>query len=292
MAKTDLTLRIEDRLYYYDPETTGGVRINKFRRHYIGYEVPVLTGTTSGGLVDCVRIDQTLIEGEKSRACSVGLHPDWYKKHNPNVINYIKCSKGYSEIDEFPEYCSCTECNTNTILKNYDNDICVTCYEIKISKTDFHSSHGHNFCGNANYYVMPQELYNEVKKEIPEDIGVIVYRCTDTTESLRRVKECTYKQLDAESHRWMLINVMKKLHCWKDMNLLEQAVERLHSLVPRSCTTCDFSGNCDHLNDCSVNTSDESHSSFWECQDNVLSTAGFLNKSRSPFDLDCEIHDI
>lgn len=46
------------------------------------------------------------------------------------------------------------------------------CYEIKISKSDFHSKHGHNFVGHYNYYVMPKELYEEVKDEIPKEIGV------------------------------------------------------------------------------------------------------------------------
>lgn len=46
------------------------------------------------------------------------------------------------------------------------------CYEVKISKSDFHSEHGHNFVGNYNYYVMPKELYIEVKDEVPKEIGV------------------------------------------------------------------------------------------------------------------------
>ena len=45
------------------------------------------------------------------------------------------------------------------------------CFEIKISKSDFRSIHGHNFIGNFNYYVMPKELYVEVEKEIPKHIG-------------------------------------------------------------------------------------------------------------------------
>lgn len=46
------------------------------------------------------------------------------------------------------------------------------CYEIKATKSDFHSSAAHTFCGHYNYYVMPPELYNEVKDEIPSHIGV------------------------------------------------------------------------------------------------------------------------
>lgn len=46
------------------------------------------------------------------------------------------------------------------------------CYEIKISKSDFHSSAAQTFCGHYNYFVMPQALYEQVKAEIPKDIGV------------------------------------------------------------------------------------------------------------------------
>ena len=46
------------------------------------------------------------------------------------------------------------------------------CYEIKISKSDFHSSAAQTFCGHYNYFVMPRALYEQVKAEIPKDIGV------------------------------------------------------------------------------------------------------------------------
>ncbi|WP_083595813.1 hypothetical protein [Clostridium magnum] len=49
------------------------------------------------------------------------------------------------------------------------------CYELKISKSDFHSEHGHNFVGHFNYYVMPKELYEEVESEIPKHIGIYAW---------------------------------------------------------------------------------------------------------------------
>lgn len=49
------------------------------------------------------------------------------------------------------------------------------CYELKISKSDFHSKHGHNFVGHFNYYVMPNELYEEIKEEIQKHIGVYTW---------------------------------------------------------------------------------------------------------------------
>lgn len=50
----------------------------------------------------------------------------------------------------------------------------ITCYEIKQSKQDFHSKNKLTFIGHKNYFVMPYELYEEVKGEIPVGIGVYV----------------------------------------------------------------------------------------------------------------------
>ena len=47
-------------------------------------------------------------------------------------------------------------------------------YEIKVSKSDFHSKAKHTFLGHFNYYVTTDELYQEVKKEIPKEIGAYV----------------------------------------------------------------------------------------------------------------------
>lgn len=36
------------------------------------------------------------------------------------------------------------------------------CYEVKSSVEDFHSKNGHNFIGDFNYYIMPEEVYAAV----------------------------------------------------------------------------------------------------------------------------------
>lgn len=56
----------------------------------------------------------------------------------------------------------------------YDTHGVWRCYEIKISKSDFHSKAKNTFIGNFNYYVMPNELYEQVKDEIPSNIGVYI----------------------------------------------------------------------------------------------------------------------
>lgn len=55
------------------------------------------------------------------------------------------------------------------------------CYEVKSSVEDFHSKNGHNFIGDFNYYVMPEEVFEKVKNEIPHYVGVFV----PTDKSLR-----------------------------------------------------------------------------------------------------------
>ncbi|MQS75384.1 hypothetical protein [Companilactobacillus halodurans] len=53
------------------------------------------------------------------------------------------------------------------------------CYELKVTKTDFHSKAKLSFIGNYNYFVLPQKLYQEVSEEIPTHIGVLIYRAFD-----------------------------------------------------------------------------------------------------------------
>ena len=48
------------------------------------------------------------------------------------------------------------------------------CYEVKSSVEDFCSKNGHNFLGDFNYYVMPEEVFEKVKNEIPYYVGVFV----------------------------------------------------------------------------------------------------------------------
>ena len=56
----------------------------------------------------------------------------------------------------------------------YDTKGIWRCYEIKISKSDFHSKNHNTFVGNYNYYVLTNELYEQIKDEIPDGIGVYV----------------------------------------------------------------------------------------------------------------------
>ena len=53
------------------------------------------------------------------------------------------------------------------------------CYELKVTKADFHSKAKLSFIGNYNYFVLPQKLFEEIQSEIPTHIGVLIYRAFD-----------------------------------------------------------------------------------------------------------------
>lgn len=76
-----------------------------------------------------------------------------------------------------------------------DTRSCIRAFEIKVTKSDFHSKHGHNFVGNLNYYVMPLKLYKEVKDEIPDDIGVICSNASnDILDIVKKAKKVPLKE--------------------------------------------------------------------------------------------------
>lgn len=54
----------------------------------------------------------------------------------------------------------------------YDTKGVWRCYEIKVSKADFHSKCHKTFIGNYNYYVLSADLYSSVAEHIEDDIGV------------------------------------------------------------------------------------------------------------------------
>jgi len=66
------------------------------------------------------------------------------------------------------------------------------CYEIKVSKQDFYSKHKWTFVGDYNYFVVPEALYEEIKKDIPTGIGCYTY--DGTKRGFKIVKKATKKK--------------------------------------------------------------------------------------------------
>ena len=181
--ETLLTKRIKEALRSYKPILSG--------LRTIRWAEEVNTGK---GYVDSIRFENFIENEDEVYTCE--------KFNFPISKAKIKCSK---------EKCSgCVLKNGNLDKARYG--ILTTCFEIKITKSDFKSKNGHNFEGNKNYYVVPKELYENIKDEVPEDIGIILFY---NNGHLRIKKECLLKDITSKKLNELLFNALKK---WCDFN--------------------------------------------------------------------------
>lgn len=100
----------------------------------------------------------------------------------------------------------------------------ITCYEVKISYSDFKSKNGHNFHGNENYYVVPAKLAKKIVEQVPSDIGIIAYH---DGGSMRILKPCSWRQVSDETKLSLLYNAFKK---WVDGASFPGGAEPIGSL--------------------------------------------------------------
>ncbi len=168
LAKTDLTRAIEKAIKNYHPSEVCGIRVNKFRGTHTAFEVPAVCGTTTGGIVDCMRIQEYFGNLTRTTHCIWNRRQKkrgYYSAWEETAI----CPRNIP-VGEKPDICDELACRWCQIQEEGTAEILVTCFEIKITKSDFKSHHGHNFVGNCNYYVIPKELYPDVADLVPEDI--------------------------------------------------------------------------------------------------------------------------
>ena len=89
------------------------------------------------------------------------------------------------------------------------------CYEIKISKSDFESRNGHNFVGDKNYYIVPEEMIEFVKEKLKfnRQVGLIEYKQNGKNGVFNIRKRCVSKpsQIDYGTSSILMFNLMKAL---------------------------------------------------------------------------------
>lgn len=77
----------------------------------------------------------------------------------------------------------------------YDTKDTFRCYEVKVTKADFHSPCHNSFVGHYNYYVLTPELYEQIKNEIPSHIGV--YTASNNIACcVKKAKRCQVDNAD------------------------------------------------------------------------------------------------
>ena len=210
MAKTELTKRIEARLSSYRPKELGDYKLNYHRDQYDMYEVPVTHGYIQDGLVDYVWLAEGFTNIRQEPYCIAPKYANsvWgVSSHNCEYTSDdFKVMQNKSPIISN----ACNECRYKSYMVKQDDTPAVICFEIKVSKADFHSNHGHNFIGNLNYYVMPLELYKEVADEIPSEIGCIAFSASDKQDVLRKRKDAIWREIDKDLYSSLLLTALNK----------------------------------------------------------------------------------
>lgn len=89
----------------------------------------------------------------------------------------------------------------------YETDGTYRAYEIKNSVSDFYSGCKWSFIGHYNYFILCSSIYEKVKKDIPEGIGVwLVYE----SGNMECVKKPKRKKLQCR-HEDMMFSLMQAL---------------------------------------------------------------------------------
>lgn len=89
-----------------------------------------------------------------------------YKEAKADGLGVYGCFEVSFGTGYGDQYCDFSTMSSDNIFR---------CYEIKISESDFRSKNKLSFLGDYNYFVLPKELYEKVKADIPFGIGVYLF---------------------------------------------------------------------------------------------------------------------
>ena len=200
--KSELTKLIERKLVKFDPDVLSSVQINKARPRHTVFEAPVIKGSGSEGLVDALRIFEFWSNQRTEQTCMLAS----IMEESPYGVPE-GCMMGLDEGDTPPDLCMAPVASCVWQKRRFSGipSMCLVCMEIKISVDDFHSFHGHNFYGNLNFYVMPENIYESCATEIPEGVGAIVLQ----DDILSEARKSEYKSIIPEYQKWMLLSALK-----------------------------------------------------------------------------------
>ena len=137
-----------------------------------------------GRELEMKRVDTMIIEKVLQNSL-FGTNPKLAKEYGTTkvTLSQLGITNG-KEIVDFMSY----DTNKDTFR----------CYEIKVTKEDLvNSSHGHNFYGNYNFYVIPIGLYSKIKDFVPKYVGVIGFDIEGHAKYIKEAKFMTIRNLSS-----------------------------------------------------------------------------------------------
>ena len=194
--ETDLTKRIKALTHHYRPKLDT-------KKRTIRWADEVWTPT---GIVDSIRFEDYYADEEY--LCRL-LDTTRFSETDQHTTSYMhelgKCFRDGSTDKNARKCHGCVlRCH------NWKVGMMTTCFEVKITYSDFRGENGHNFHGNENYYCVPKPLAPKIASEIPADIGILAYFEGENQYGLRRFKPSGWRDVTDETKVHLLYNAMKK----------------------------------------------------------------------------------
>ncbi len=194
--ETELTKRIMALTHHYRPKLNTNMRT-------IRWADEVWTPT---GIVDSIRFEDYYAEEEY--LCRV-LDTSRFSEADQRTMAYMhEPGKCFRDGDTDKNDRKCHGC----VLRchNWKVGMMVTCFEVKITYSDFRGVNGHNFHGNENYYCVPKALAPKIAGEIPDDIGILAYYEGERQYGLRQFRPSGWRDITDQTKVELLYNAMKK----------------------------------------------------------------------------------
>lgn len=268
MSKTKETRLIEEKLDNWKPSKLANFKPSYMRTQVGIHECTVTHGDTKSGIVDYVWIADGFANEKSTNKCTLLTNIKYVSpqfkcnRHPEEDFNALKC---YTELGVVDSVCN------NCVMKcrTVERDIAhyIICFEIKVTVNDFYSKNGHNFVGDLNYYVMLPTVYEVVKDDIPENVGVIVANISkEDNVTFKIKKDSTLTEISETERNWFLQTALSREY--KKYNKLEQlyrsdirdlkynaytmcydiSMRKLREIEKPSCFICGVTNFCNENN--------------------------------------------
>lgn len=194
--ETELTKRIKVLTHHYRPKLNTNMRT-------IRWADEVWTPT---GIVDSIRFEDYYAEEEYlCKLLDITRFSEADRRATAAMHETGKCFRdGSAEKNDRKCHGCVLRCH------NWKVGMMVTCFEVKITYSDFRGVNGHNFHGNENYYCVPKDLAPKIAGEIPDDIGILAYYEGERQYGLRQFKPSGWRDVTDQTKVELLYNAMKK----------------------------------------------------------------------------------
>jgi hypothetical protein len=195
-VETELTKRIKVLTHHYRPKLNTNMRT-------IRWADEVWTPT---GIVDSIRFEDYYAEEEYlCKLLDITRFSEADRRATEAMHETGKCFRdGSAEKNDRKCHGCVLRCH------NWKVGMMVTCFEVKITYSDFRGVNGHNFHGNENYYCVPKDLAPKIAGEIPDDIGILAYYEGERQYGLRQFKPSGWRDVTDQTKVELLYNAMKK----------------------------------------------------------------------------------